>query len=238
MLKLMLVSLMIFGGMVSCVSSKEQKQLEQQIQAVRQQQDSLIAILNTMKDQTNFIAYKVGWRPPEDTLPKDIPLAGSYSHGAEKPVLTLVEFSDFQCPYCAQLSPTLDSLVRTYPEKIKVVFKHFPLSFHKQAMSAHAAALAAGKQGRFFDYRYKLASKFRNLNDSVYIALAEEIGLDMEEFKKDMPLTKDVESIIDKDKDLGVKIGVSGTPTLFANGKKVRDRSFDGLVQLMKSYGG
>jgi protein-disulfide isomerase len=105
-------------------------------------------------------------------------------------------------------------------------------------MAAHSAALAAGKQGRFFDYRYKLAPKFRQLNGSTYLRLAEEIGLDMEEFRKDMVLTPEVKEKINSDMRLGQQIGVRGTPTLFANGKKVKDRSFNGFVKLLKQYGG
>jgi len=223
---------------LGCVSSKEQKQLEHQLKNMETKQDSMMAILKKMEDQSNFIANKVGWRPPADTLPKVIPLANSYFEGAANPVLTLVEFSDFQCPYCAQLSPVLDSIVKTYPEKVKVVFKHFPLSFHKQAIAAHTAALAAGRQGRFFDYKYKLALKYRKLNDSTYLALAENIGLDMEAFKIEFKKEKEARIFINRDIALGRRLGVTGTPTLFANGKRVKNRSFGGLERLIKQYGG
>lgn len=223
---------------LGCVASKEQKQLESDLKVMVAKQDSIMGILKKMENQTNFIANKVGWRPPEDTLPKEIPLANSFTIGADKPVLTLVEFSDFQCPYCAQLSPVLDSIVKVYPDKVKLVFKHFPLSFHKQAVAAHTAALAAGQQGRFFDYRAKLAPKFRKLNDSTYLALAASIGLDMDAFKSEYKKEKEAKKIIDRDIALGRKVGVTGTPTLFGNGKKVRDRSFSGLEKLIKQYGG
>ena len=217
-----------------CMSADVQKQLD----SLSAKQDSIINVLKTMENQTDFIAKKVGWEPPEDTMPKNIPLASSYYQGAEKPVMTVVEFTDFECPYCAQVAPVLDSLVRTYPNQVRVVFKHFPLNFHKQARSAHAAALAAGKQGRFFDYRYKLAKHFRSLSDSTYISVAQEIGLDVEEFKANMALTQEDEQIINRDLELGRELGVRGTPTLYANGKKVGDRSFAGFQQLLKSFGG
>ena len=152
--------------------------------------------------------------------------------------MTIVEFSDFQCPYCAGFAQVLDSLVKVYPNQVKVIFKHFPLSFHKQAAGAHAAVLAACKQGRFYDYRYKLAPKYRMLTDSVFIDLARELGLDVEVFKKEMTISPEVQKIIDDDIKLGSSIGVRGTPTAFANGKKVQDRSFAGLENLLVSLGG
>jgi protein-disulfide isomerase len=214
----------------ACVS----QDLNKRIDKIEARQDSIVQVMETMKGPLK----RLGWEAPEDTLPIDIPVGNSYYQGAEKPVLTIVEFSDFECPYCAGVAPILDSLAKTYPAKIRVVFKHFPLNFHKNAMAAHSAALAAGKQGRFFDYRYKLAPKFRQLNDSTYLSLAEEIGLDMEEFRKDMVLTPEVKEKINSDMRLGQQIGVRGTPTLFANGKKVKDRSFNGFVKLLKQYGG
>ena len=218
----------------SCMAPNVQKKLEE----MTARQDSMLTILKAVEAQSAFVAKKVGWTPPDDTLPINIPLGNSYYQGAKKPVLTIVEFSDFECTYCAKAAPVLDSLVKVYPEKIRVVFKHFPLSFHKKAMAAHAAAIAAGQQGRFFDYRYKLAPLFRQLNDSTFIALAEQIGLDMEVFKKDMLLTPETKGKIEDDMQLGRKIGVRGTPSLYANGKKVMDRSFDGFVRLLKKYGG
>ncbi|MBF0430635.1 MAG: thioredoxin domain-containing protein [Fibrobacteria bacterium] len=238
MRKLMIGSIALLfvcsGLFLSCVSPDIQSQLEK----ISQRQDSILSVLRKIDGKNDYVAKRMGWEPPEDTLPKEIPLGQSYYQGAKDPVLTIVEFTDLQCPYCARIAPLLDSLVKTYPNKIRVVFKHFPLSFHKQAREAHAATIAAGKQGRFFDYRYRLASEYRTLADTTYIKIAEEIGLDVEEFKTQMKLTPDANRIIDADVQLGQKLFVRGTPTLFANGKKVQDRSFNGFVKLMKANGG
>ncbi len=198
-------------------------------------QDSLMALLKRVENQTAFIAKRMGWEPPEDTLPKDIPLGHSYYQGAKKPLLTIVEFTSFSCPYCAQIAPDLDSLARTYPNKVRIVFKHFPLSNHPTAMGAHVASLAAGKQGRFYDFRYKLAPKFRSLNETTFLEVAAELGLDMDTFKADMALNSDSRAYINEDLKLGNELGVHGTPTVFVNGRKALDRSFRGLEQLLKS---
>ena len=195
--------------------------------AIEKKQDSILTILKVMKEQSEFVALRVGWRPPVDTAPKVIPSEGSFSIGPENAAVTLVEFSDFQCPYCARLSPVLDSVVKAFPRDVRLVFKHFPLSFHAQARSAAAAAIAAGKQGKFFEFRSRVMPQFRNLNDSLYLAVAKELKLDMARFRKDMPLSPEVNALLDEDMALGRAVGVEGTPTVFVNGRLAQDRSFD-----------
>jgi protein-disulfide isomerase len=125
----------------------------------------------------------------------------------------------------------LDSVAKAYPNDVKVVFKHFPLSFHPKARAAAAAAMAAGNQGKFFEFRYKVAPHFRILGDSLYLAIAKEIGLDVGRFSKEMVLTPEAGKSIDADMELGRKVGVEGTPTIFVNGRLAADRSFDYFVQ-------
>jgi protein-disulfide isomerase len=189
--------------------------------------------LEKIEQQTRFVALRVGWEDP-DAPAVEIPIGDSYYQGADNPILTLVEFSDFECPYCAQAAPVLDRFVRDNADKVQLVFKHFPLGFHKKAMSAHVASLAAGKQGRFFEYRYRIAPYFRNLGDSLYMAAARDLNLDLDAFeaalKDDVPLKKQVEV----DMLLGREIGVQGTPTLYANGRLVKNRSYQGLEALLK----
>lgn len=208
--------------------------MENRLSKLEAKQDSILKILGAMQEKNEFMAMRMGWRPPADTTPKAIPEGTSKVQGPDKAALTIVEFSDLQCPYCAQTAPILDSLAHAYPKDVRIVFKHFPLSFHPQARPAAAAALAAGKQGKFFEFRYKLAPHFRDLKDSVYLAVAKEIGLNMEQFKKDMPLTAEVGQILDEDVALGRKIGVEGTPTLFVNGRLAQDRSFEYFERLIK----
>jgi protein-disulfide isomerase len=207
--------------------------MDGRMKKIEAQQDSILKILASMKEQSEFVAYRVGWRPAADTTGKDIPLGSSFSTGPENAKLTIVEFSDLQCPYCSQSAPILDSLARTYPKDVKVVFKNFPLSFHEKSRAAAAAAIAAGKQGKFFEFRYRVAPHYRNLGDSLYLAVAKEIGLDVPRFKNEMALTPEVNKILDEDIELGRKVGVEGTPTIFVNGHLAQDRSFDYFVRLI-----
>ncbi len=136
------------------------------------------------------------------------------------------------------LAPIIDSVSKAFPNDVRLVFKHFPLSFHPQARAAAAAAIAAGKQGKFFEFRFEAAPHFRNLGDSLYLALARNLGLDMDKFQKDMALTPKVNTLLQEDLDLGRKLGVEGTPTIFVNGRLATDRSFEyfaGLIQEAKS---
>jgi protein-disulfide isomerase len=208
--------------------------MENRLSKMEAKQDSILKVLGAMQEKNEFMAARMGWRPPPDTTPKAIPQGTSFSQGPDNAALTIVEFSDLQCPYCAQSAPILDSIARTYPKDVKVVFKNFPLSFHPMSRPAAAAAIAAGKQGKFFEFRYKVAPHFRELNDSVFVAVAKELGLDVAKFKKDMPLSADVGSVLDEDMQLGRKIGVEGTPTIFVNGRLAQDRSFEYFERLIK----
>jgi protein-disulfide isomerase len=208
--------------------------MEGRLNKLEAQQDSILKLLTSMKEQSEFVAYRVGWRPPADSTPKVIPIGNSFTQGPEKAALTIVEFSDLQCPYCSQFAPILDSLARSYPNDVKVVFKNFPLSFHEKARAAAAAAIAAGKQGKFFEFRYKVAPHYHDLGDSLYLAVAKEIGLDVPRFKKEMSLSPEVNKMLDEDMDLGRKVGVEGTPTIFVNGRLAQDRSYDYFVRLIR----
>ena len=163
----------------------------------------------------------------------DIPDEDSPVYGnTTNPKLTIVEFTEFQCPYCSRIAPVMQDLNKKYPDKIKFVYKHFPLSFHSNAQSAAAASIAAQKQGKFWEYRYALASHSRELGDSVYVAVAKEVGLNIDQFKKDMVLDSAMKARIDKDFQLGVKVGVQGTPNFYINGKR-QDRFSPDLVEKM-----
>jgi protein-disulfide isomerase len=150
----------------------------------------------------------------------DLKLDQSPSIGNPKAKITVVVFSEFQCPYCARITPYLDSLSRTYPDKVRLVYKHFPLDFHQQAPAAAAAAMAAQKQGKFWDYKWKLAPHFSSLNEDTFVAVAQEVGLDVEQFKKDMVLDAEKQALITRDIDLGREVGVQGTPNFYVNGKR------------------
>lgn len=119
-------------------------------------------------------------------------------------------------------------MLEKYPKDVKVVFKHFPLSSHKFAMKAGVAALAAEKQGEFWDFHDLLYKNYNRLNDKKIRQIAREVGLNMPAFEESMKDPK-IRARVSRDKSEGVRGGVRSTPTVFVNGKLLRNRSFRGF---------
>jgi len=135
--------------------------------------------------------------------------------------ITIIEFSDFQCPYCRRGYETMEEVLKQYPNDVKVVFKHFPLPFHKEAEPAAKASWAAQQQGKFWEYHDELFKNQEKLGSDFYMTLAKQLKLDVDKFKKDMEseaATKQVKA----DNDIGQSNGIQGTPGFFVNGVAVK----------------
>lgn len=139
--------------------------------------------------------------------------------GPEDAPVTFIEYTDYQCPFCKRVQPTLKSLLESYPDKIRFAVMNNPLSFHKNALPAAMAARAAGKQGKFWEMHYLLFENSRALDDANLVKYAEKIGLDLEKFNVDRKDEK-LKAEILKEQQQGVKNNASGTPAFFINGKK------------------
>lgn len=165
--------------------------------------------------------------------PVQVDIGSSPVKGPENAPITIVEFSDFQCPYCSQAAKTVDQVYKAYEGKVKVVFKNLPLPFHSEAKGAAIAALAAGKQGKFFEMHDKLFASQSELSDDLYPRLASELGLDVEKFKKDLQ-DEALAKSVDADMELANKLGVRGTPGFFVNGVQVKGaRPFEYFKQII-----
>jgi protein-disulfide isomerase len=140
--------------------------------------------------------------------------------GNPKAPVTLVVFSDFQCPFCARVEPTLAEVQKTYGEKVRLVWKHQPLSFHPNAMPAAEAAEAAREQGKFWEMHDRLFSSQRELSPDTYERIAKEIGLDVRRFQ-DSTRSGRAKGRIQDDQRVASRVGANGTPTMFVNGEKV-----------------
>lgn len=148
-----------------------------------------------------------------------IPVAGSPETGPSNAPITLVEFSDFQCPYCAVATPAIEEVLRAYPKQVKLIFKQYPLDQHPQAPLAASAALAAFKQNKFWEMHDLLFANGSRLSRSNILAFADQLGLDKKRFESDLASTEIHEAVL-RDMQDGEKAGVEGTPTLFINGQK------------------
>jgi protein-disulfide isomerase len=164
----------------------------------------------------------------------DIEVGHSPVQGAENAKVTLVEFSDFQCPYSQRAQPLIHALLEAYPDDLRHVYKNFPLGFHKQAMPAAKACVAAGMQGKFWEMEERLFDNPRKLEEEDLRKYAKEIGLDVARFEKDCS-GEEVQKLVDADLAAAKKAQVTGTPTLFLNGKRVRNRSEDAMKEEIKT---
>ena len=124
-------------------------------------------------------------------------------------------------------------MLEQYPKDVKVVFKNFPLTrIHKFAMNAAVAALAANQQGKFWEYHGELFKNYNQLNDEKFDEIAGTVGLDMEQFKKDMQ-NPALSAMVERDLQDGVTAGVRGTPSIFVNGRLLQQRSLQGFQQII-----
>jgi protein-disulfide isomerase len=140
--------------------------------------------------------------------------------GNPKAPVTIVLFSDFQCPFCARVGPTLDEAQRVYGDKVRVVWKHQPLAFHPNALPAAKAAEAAREQGKFWPMHDRLFAAQRELSPDTYERIAKDLGLDLRRFQESVRAGKG-QSRIEQDQQLASRVGAGGTPTMFVNGEKV-----------------
>lgn len=153
--------------------------------------------------------------------PVKIDPGSSPAKGPSSAKVTVIEFSDFECPFCSRGKATIDQVLKAYPNDVKVVFKNLPLPFHKNATPAAKAALAAGKQGKFWEFHDILFENQKTLSDKFYFDTASKLGLDIEKFKTDMA-SEEIAKAIEADKKLAEEHGISGTPGFFVNGVAVK----------------
>lgn len=144
------------------------------------------------------------------------------SFGPENAKVTIIEFSDFQCPFCSRGANAVSEIKKKYAGKVRVVFRQFPLSFHDKAHVAAEAALAAHAQGKFWEMHDKMFANQSKLDRPSLEGFAKEIGLDVEKFKKALD-DKTFVAPVDADMKLGTDVGVQGTPSMFINGKKIQN---------------
>ncbi len=142
------------------------------------------------------------------------------SFGPADSAVTIVEFSDFQCPYCTMAATAVNQVKEKYGDKVHFVYRQFPLSFHQDAHLAHQAGLAANEQGKFWEMHDKMFENQKALKRADLEKYAKEIGLDMKKFNT--ALDKGAyKTAVDGDIALGQQVYVQGTPTMFINGERV-----------------
>lgn len=186
-------------------------------------------------DQQN-VPSQAAQQPQKIGQKIDIDIGDAAFLGAKDAKITVVEFSDFECPYCGAAMGTHQALVQKFKSqdpnweaavpkleelakqgKIRLVYKHFPLGFHQHAQPAAEASECANEQGKFWDYHDALFQNQESLGRALYIELSEKLGLNTAKFTQCIDSNK-YKQKVQNDLNYGAQIGVSGTPTFFING--------------------
>ncbi len=175
------------------------------------------AIKQEMENSQLARQAKQANRVLQDPVPLSI--AGAPVKGPASARITIVEFSDFQCPYCGKAVKQLDELLAAFPKDVRLVFKQFPLSTHPKARIAGAASLSAHAQGKFWPMHDRLFANHDQLGRESFLLWAKEIGLDMPKFIAVMDATATAKQV-DTELAEGEKVGVDATPTIFINGQR------------------
>lgn len=150
------------------------------------------------------------------------------SQGKVAAPVTIVEFTDYQCPSCAATKPILDRLVKEYGDKLRLVVRDYPLAQHADAFKAAEAAEAAREQGKYWEYTDLLMRNQTALDGDRLKAYASELGLDRVRFDKSLDTGKFAE-LVQRDIEAGNRLGIDSTPTIFINGRRATDKSYESL---------
>jgi len=150
--------------------------------------------------------------------PSDLDIARAPALGRPDAPVVIIEFSDLQCPFCAKIAPTLRELLKQYPDQIRWVFKNFPLDMHPDAPLAHMAAMAAARQGRFWEMHDLIFDGKRNLKKENLLVEARSLNLDMARFTADLE-SAEIRKQVEADLLEGKRLGIEGTPEFFVNGR-------------------
>ena len=203
-----LIALLVFGG--GCGQAK----LEQ----LEENQTKILAELAKMQKGAGRAPAPQPRRGPDPAKTYAVPVGASAYKGAADAWVTIVEVSDFQCPYCSRVTPTLGKIAAQYGDDIRLVFKHNALPFHKRAKPAARAAECAGEQGKFWPMHDQLFANQKQLEDSDLEGYASSVGVELGSWK-DCYQSGKYDAKIDADQRLAGSLGARGTPAFFINGR-------------------
>ena len=195
----------------------EESSLREKIRAHLQNQKLAVKrdeFLKSLRSQAKIV---INLKPPP-VLRVQVSVEGAPFKGAVSAPVTIVEFSDFHCPFCRAVLPTLTQLESKYGEKIKLVFRDFPIdSLHPGASKAHEAARCAHEQGKFWPYHDKLFANPPKSSPEMFKGLAVELGLNVKNFEACLESGR--EAVVQKDIEEGNRLSITGTPAFFINGR-------------------
>jgi protein-disulfide isomerase len=156
------------------------------------------------------------------------------SQGRENAPVTIIEFSDFQCPFCKRVVPTLHQIMEKYPEQVRIIFRHLPLDrIHDRARPAAEAAACADHQEKFWAFHDIMFENNQALSDPDFSRFAAEAELDVDAFEKCVA-DREFEAIVQSDSEAAAALGLRGTPAFFINGIEMRGaKPFEEFVRII-----
>jgi len=236
----------ILATLVGCGGDAKQADLDalrQEVAALRQAQEATQKTIEALQKAPPPLAA-VPAKPVAGAEPAAgsdavrtpvhmIPIAFSPRKGNDITAVTVVEFADFQCPYCQGAARLPDLLLKEFPNDVKFVFKHYPLGRHPDAFAAATAAWAAHQQGKFWEMHDLIyGGDITTIPSETLRGYAEQLGLDMKRFDEDRA-SNPAAKAVSLDKALAKRLKVGGTPTYFVNGKRLTNNSPAGLRSMI-----
>jgi len=184
---------------------------------------NLNRVANALGERVTRLEEAVSGAPgPDPKRTYTVRIDGAPTKGAETAPVTIAEFSEFQCPFCLKVDPTIKRLADVYKGQVRIVWKHLPLSsIHQNALNAALAAEAARNQNKFWEYHDKLFANQKKLDVESLKQYASDLKLDMARFEKDR-LDPEIRKKVEADVAEANALGVSSTPSFFINGRFVR----------------
>lgn len=182
-----------------------------QCQSMTAEYDKVLAEVQRMEAQNKPLPPDKAAKIAEGDVP---------SYGPKDAKVTVVEFSDFECPYCSMAATAVTELKQKYGDRVRFVFRQFPLDFHRNAHLTAQASMAAHEQGKFWEFHDKVFANQKAITRPDLEKYAQEIGLDMGKFKKALD-EGTYKEFVDSELALGKEVHVGGTPTMFINGERV-----------------
>lgn len=219
----------LVGAVPAQAASRVSAKLEEQIlEVIREHPEVIIESVQAYQAQQQQEIQKARQAFLEEVEANPQTVIGeSPTTGATDTKVVLVEFSDFQCPYCGQAHDTVKQFMDKHQDEVMLVYKHFPLaSIHPESVAAAQAAWAADRQGKFWEYHDALFTNQDKLGEDFYLEIAENLNLDLEQFERDRQFA---DPAIQNDMQLATQIGISGTPFFVMNGQ-----AFAGAIELEK----
>jgi protein-disulfide isomerase len=212
------------------------RSLRKEIRIVRSDLRKVLKELAAIKKSTANARQAPKKKTPDTTI-YNMPIKGSPVLGSPSAQVTIVEFVDFQCPYCIREYPKMQQLMKEFPGRVRLVFKHFPLTIHKKAPPVHAASeMAFQEKGNeaFWKMHDMILAKPKKLDISQLRLYAQKLNMNLANFDKVLADKAQIDNFLRDDLTLATKCKVRGTPTVLINGLKLADRRIDGYRKRIK----